>query len=129
QLAGHRAQQVGDVLDLDAVYGGDQILRAQAGPGRRAVGDDLDDFDTASATELRRQRPWAARDPDPRAPVAAVGHQRADDAPRRVVDRHREPEPDARDGGVDPDDAAESVSERAARVAGVQRRVGLDDVV
>ena len=46
-----------------------------------------------------------------------------------VVDGDREAEADARDRRVDPDDAAAAVRERAARVAGVQRRVGLDDVV
>ncbi len=39
------------------------------------------------------------------------------------------PETDAGEGGVDADDAAGGVGERAAGVAGVERRVGLDDVV
>ena len=79
--------------------------------------------------EPRRQRPRAAGDPEVGAPEAALRHQRADDLPRRVVDGHREPEADARDRGVDADDASASVGERAARVARVQRRVGLDHVV
>jgi hypothetical protein len=49
--------------------------------------------------------------------------------PGRVVDRHREPEADAGDRRVDPDDAAAAVRERAARVARVQGRVGLDHVL
>ena len=40
-----------------------------------------------------------------------------------------EPEPDAGDRGVDADDAAVAVDQRAAGVAGVERGVGLDDVV
>jgi hypothetical protein len=48
---------------------------------------------------------------------------------RSGVSAHREPEADARDRGVDPDDASTPVGERAAPVAGVQRRVGLDHVV
>ena len=42
---------------------------------------------------------------------------------------HREPQADAGDRGVDPDDPAPGVGERAAGVAGVQGRVGLDDVL
>jgi hypothetical protein len=51
------------------------------------------------------------------------------DAAGRVVDRDGEAEPDAGDGRIDPDDASAAVGERAARVPGVQRGVGLDDVL
>ena len=72
---------------------------APAAIGRR-VRDHLDHLEAARAPERRgeprRQRPGAARDPDPRAPHAAVAHQRADDLARRRVDRHREAEADRR---------------------------------
>ena len=78
---------------------------------------------------VRRKRPRAAGDPDVRPPHAPVAHQRADDPPRRGVDRHREPEADAGDRGVDPDHLGRAVDQRPAGVARVQRRVGLDHVV
>ena len=78
---------------------------------------------------LWRQRPRPAGDADVGAAHAALAHQRADDAARRGVDRDGEAEADAGDRGVDADHAAEAVDERAARVARVQRGVGLDDVV
>ena len=71
----------------------------------------------------------AAGDAEVGAAEAALGHQRADDRPRRLVDRHGEAEADTGDGGVDADDAAMPVRERAAGVARVERRVGLDHVV
>ena len=116
-----------------AVDADDQVLGAQPGGRGRGAVDDLDDLDRAVAAErrghARRERAGAAGDADPGAPHAAVAHQRRDDPAGGGVDRHREPEPDARHRGVDPDHAAAAVDERAARVAGVQRRVGLDDVV
>ena len=60
---------------------------------------------------------------------APLAHQRADDPSRRRVDRNREPEPDSRDGRVDPDDARPPVGERAPRVARIEGGVRLDDVV
>src|SRR5690606_15400704 len=55
------------------------------------------------------------------------------DSPGKI-DRDREAVPReearrARDRGVDPDDVALEVDERPARVAGVDRRVGLDEVL
>ena len=80
--------------------------------------------------QARRERPGARGDADPGAAHAAVAHQLATTT-RRVValTGHGEPEPDARDRGVDPDDAPAAVDERAAGVARVERRVGLDHVV
>ena len=69
------------------------------------------------------------RDAEVGTPEAPLAHQRADDLARRGVDRHREAEPDSGDGGVDPDHAAAAVDERSARVAGIERCVGLDHVV
>ena len=132
-LLGHQALEVVDAADRQAVDADDQVLGAQAGAGGRRAVDHLDDLDRAVAAErrrdARRQRPGAARDADPGAPHAAVAHQRGDDPARRRVDRHGQAEADAGDRGVDPDHAAAAVDQRAARVAGVERGVGLDDVV
>ena len=103
----------------------------------RAVGgaafDHLHDLDPPLPAERRRQprrqRTGVAGDADVGAAEPALAHQRADDPPRRRVDRNGEAEPDAGDGGVDPDDAARAVGERAARVARVERGVGLDHVL
>jgi hypothetical protein len=46
-----------------------------------------------------------------------------------VVDWHGEPESDPRDRGVDADDASAAVGECAARVAGIERGVGRDDIL
>ena len=64
-----------------------------------------------------------------RPPHPSVADQGADDALGGRVDRNGEPETDACEGCVDPDDAAGRVGERAPRVAGVERRVGLDNIV
>ena len=120
-------------VDGRAVELDDQVLRPQPGLGRRRALDDLHDLDAGDPPEPsrqpRRQRPRAAGDSEVRPAEAALRHQRADDLPRRVVDGNREPEADSRDRGVDADDATAAVGERAAGVAGVQRRVGLDHVV
>ena len=94
--------------------------------------EQLDDLETPPAPEALRenrpQRPRPADDAEERPTDAAVVHEGADDRPGRGVDRHGQPEPDSRDGGVDPDHPAPPVGERAARVARVERGVGLDDV-
>ena len=94
--------------------------RSPASCRRRAL-DHLHDLDAGlpaePAREPRRQRPRAARDAEVGAAEAALGHQRADDRARRRVHGHRQPEADACDGGVDADDAAAPVGQRAARVA------------
>ena len=81
---------------------------------------------SATSAGTRRRR---ADHPEVGPAHPAVAQQRLDDPPRRGVHRHREPQPGARDRGVDPDDAARRVGERAAGVAGVERGVGLDDVL
>ena len=60
----------------------------------------------------------------------AVANQLRRDEPRRVA-RDREAEALCRhdDRGIDSDDVAARVDQRPARVAGVERGVGLDDVV
>ena len=132
-LGGQQAMHVVDAADGQVVDRDDQVLGAQAGGGGRRRGRDLDHLDAAVAADrsgdARRQRARPAGDPDPGAAHAAVAHQRGDDAAGGRVDGDREAEPDAGDGGVDADDVAAAVDERAAGVAGVERRVGLDDVV
>ena len=63
------------------------------------------------------------------APHPSVMHERVDDPVGRGVDRYREAEADPGDRGVDPDDAAVAVGQRAPGVAWVECRVGLDDVL
>ena len=55
--------------------------------------------------------------------------QALDDPARGAVDRDGEAETDPGDGRVDADDPAARIGERAAGVAGVECRVGLDDVL
>src|SRR5205807_3031200 len=94
---------------------------------------DLAHLDAPGATELagepRRQRPLLPADAEVGAAEPALGHQRADDLPGRGVDRHSEAETDTGDRRVDADHAAAAVGERAARIAGIESGVGLDDVV
>ncbi|MDF3039254.1 MAG: hypothetical protein K0Q71_1960 [Thermomicrobiales bacterium] len=51
--------------------------------------------------------------------------------PARGVDRHREADAlrPLDDGGIDPDHAPAGVNQRSSRVAGVERGVGLDDIL
>ena len=103
------------------------------GRGRGASVEQLDDLEAAPASEPRCDRrpqgPRPADDAEERPTDPAVVHERADDRPRRGVDRHGQPEADTRDRGVDPDDPPASIGQRPAGVAGVERRVGLDDVL
>ena len=108
-------------------------------PGRmpaRAAGESSSSWTTSSprgreseAATARRQRTRPAHDAQVGPPHPPVLDERAEDAPRSRVDRDGEPEADAGDGRVDADDPATRVGERAAGVARVQRRVGLDDVL
>src|SRR5206468_9763265 len=68
-------------------------------------------------------------DPEVGPPNPTVAHQGGEDQPGCRVDLNGKAETNPRDGRVDPDDPAADVGERAARVAGVQRRIGLDDVL
>src|SRR5581483_4596566 len=96
----------------------DQVAGAKPGRRRRPVGDELADLDAPRAAELarepRRERTLLSTDPEVRAPEPSLRHQRADDPPRDAVDRNGEAEPDAGDGGVDPDHPRAAVGERAA---------------
>src|SRR5205823_866916 len=129
----HQALDVVHVCHGMAIQLDDHVLRPQARCCRGGSLDDLNDFDAGLAPELSReargQRPGSAREAEVGAAKAALRHQRADDLAGRLVDGHRQPEPDARDCGVDADHAAGAVREGAARVAGVERGIGLDHVV
>src|SRR5581483_7358806 len=98
---------------------------SQTRPRSGRIVDDLADLDAAGAAELarepRRERSLLAAEAEVGAPEAALAHQRADDSPRRRIDRDGQAEPDSRDGGVDADDPAAAVGERAAGVARVER--------
>ena len=126
-------------MSSTSVTGGRRARRSgpPAAGRRRGRGESLDD--------LRRPRPRPAGRARARGAAAAAGcrprsrGRRGGSGPRVIsaptilrvarVDGHGQAEPDARDGGVDADDAAAAVGERAARVAGVERGVGLDHVV
>ena len=88
------------------------------------------DVRSSGGDQRRGQRDGLHRDADPAPADAAVADQAAGDELGRV-DRDREADPLRRqdDRRVDADHLAPRVDQRAARVAGVQRRVGLEDVV
>src|SRR4030095_11404602 len=108
-----QALEVADGLDRGAVELEEHVARAEAGARRRASRHDVDDLDSGgppqTLAERRRQRTSSARDAQVRAAEAAVAHERGDDADRGGVDGNGEAEPDARDRGVDPDDACGAV--------------------
>ena len=123
QLGDHHSLEVGGALDRAPVELEDQVARR----GSRPTSAGLSSTTSSTSTAVRcvhgptpRGAAAAAgrrRLPRIRTPHPAVADQRADDAPRRGVDRHRQPEPDAGDRGVDADHAAATVDERAAGVA------------
>src|SRR5207248_10433721 len=114
-----------------------QVLRFDPGARGGAAFDDLDNLDPGVPVQLackpRRQRARAGRNAEISATHSARADQLGDDATRVVVDRDREPEALAHAGadhrGVDPDEPPSRVDERATRVPGVYRRVGLYDVL
>ena len=132
-VATEPALEVADALDRVAVELEHDVADAQAGARGRARLEQLDDLEAARPADPCRdrlgQRPRPADDAEERAPDAAVDDQRLEDPARRGVDRDGQAEPDPGDRGVDADDAATRVGQRAARVAGIERGVGLDDVL
>ena len=106
--------------------------------GRAALFDALDEdafFDRQVERLRQRRGDRAAFDPEVGVFDFAVGLELVDLVSGRV-DRDREADADVAlaaaaglDLGVDPDHFAGRVDQRAARVAGVDRRVGLDHVV
>ncbi len=147
----HEAYDLLGVLDLLAVDSHDQVAAerdgdavelallvagAQAGRLRRAVAENGLDHRAVVGAQVelvrQRRRDRLRRDPDPGVAHLPVGLQlvhRAD----RGVDRHREADALGRprrraDLGVDPDHRAGRIEQRAAGVARVDGRVGLDRV-
>src|SRR5262249_24176113 len=111
-LPDHQPLEVADVGQCLAVDADDQVAGAEAGFGGRALVDDLDDLDSLRLAELggkaRRERARAAGDADVGAAHPALADQFGDDPAGRGVDRHREPEADPGDGGVDSHDSGEA---------------------
>jgi hypothetical protein len=116
-LADEQPLKLGDVCYAGAVGADDEVLRPQAGAVGRTAVDHLEHLDAALGSDplshSRRQRSWAAGDAELRAPHAPLRHQRADDCPRRRVDRDREFEADAGYCRVDADDRTAAVNQRA----------------
>ena len=128
-----RGDQPGRAVDRRAVDGDHEVVDLDAGIGRRGAGIDARHHGTLAAV-------GAVGEPDAEerlGPLGALGlgAQRLDHRQRFA---HRDREPDVRrrrgrtaagDGGVDADDLAGGVDERAARVARRDRRIGLDQSV
>ena len=102
---------------------------AAAGPGSSSWTISRPRVRPSRAATASPQRPRPADDAEERAPDPAVDDQAVEDRARGGVDRDGQPEADPGDRGVDADDAAARVGQRPARVAGVERGVGLDDVL
>ena len=84
---------------------------------------------TDAPRDARRERPASTRDAKPGAAHPAVVQKRRDDAPGGGADRDGESKADAGDRGIDADDLSGRICKRATRVAGVERRIGLDHVL
>src|SRR5262245_27164733 len=132
-VADEEALEVADPFDRLAVELDHDVADAQPGARGRSGLEELDDLEPAGPTDSGghgvRQRTGAADDAEERPTNTAVDDEGVEDAPRRRVDRDRETEADPGDRGVDADDPAACVRERAARVARVERGVRLDDVL
>src|SRR5207244_8964125 len=133
RVADHQALQVVGAFDRDTVDIEHDVRGAEPGAIRGTPCDHLDHLDPVRPVHRTRHArgQWtaAAGDADVRAPETALAHERTDDAPRRRVHRHGEPQPDPRDRGVDPDQPAPAVDERTPGVSRVQGGIGLDDVL
>src|SRR5262249_4688226 len=134
---GHHARQVARAGHRAAVVLDDDVALLETGLRRgRSLVDggherSLGAADVEALRELRGERLDA--DTEPAARHVAGGGQLADDG-LGEVDGNRETNADrataaAQDRGVDADDLAARVDERATAVARVDRRVGLDEVV
>src|SRR3954454_22210115 len=131
-LALDAGRHVGRVVDAPAVDADDDVAGLQAAARARPAGLHRADD---GAVGLRR-RGAAGRHAEVR-PVDRLALLQARDDLAHRVRRHREADAHVavaglagrRDLGVDADDARAEVEERAAGVAGVDRRVGLDDLV
>ena len=119
-----------------AVHRKDHIARAQARLRRWAARHDLHDLHAGRHRDAKarrgrlRKRHGLPGEAEIAAHHAPLAHKVGNDALGRI-DGHRETgRVGARDdGGVHADDAATGVKQCAARIAGVQSGIGLDDVL
>ena len=134
---GQQAVEVVDAADGPVAERDDQVALADAVAGGRAPGldprhqDARPAWQTVGASQPARHRHALAGDADVGPADAPVSHEPGRHE-RGGVDRRwrsRCPAPGQDHGGVDADDLAAGVDQRAARVAGVERGVGLDHVV
>jgi len=116
---------------LAAVHLDERVAARDAGGLGGALGIELGRHHAAADAEVLRQLRGQVLDDeaDPGVPHLAVGDQVLHHAPRAIdgdgeADALRLPV----DGGVDADQLALDVEQRAARVPGVDRSVGLDEV-
>src|SRR6266545_775547 len=134
RLARDVADQVAGVLDGDVVHSHDRIARLDARPVRRLAR--LDRLNESSVERLQPERRRLVAvdvldvDPEETARDLPFLPQLRKNALQRV-DGHRETDVLSRTEhrGVDPDDFAVDVDERAAGVAGVDGSVGLDEIL
>jgi hypothetical protein len=136
---GERGQQPVHVVDAghDAVVDGDdQVIRVDARFFGQAAGGDLDHGhhlvgkQIEVVHEVARQTAQGGDDAELAAPHFAVLEHFRDNPARRVAgDREAQSLREGDDGGVDTADAAARIDERSARVAGVDRRRVLYDVL
>src|SRR3954451_5723218 len=133
QIAHEPPLKIADAFDRLTVELDDDVAHAEAPGRRRARLEQLDDLEaTLPADPVGDgvgKRPGPADDAEERSADPAVDDERFDDGSRSGVDRHRQPESDARDGGVDPDDAPARVGQRTAGIPRVEGRIRLDDIL
>src|SRR5262249_42079270 len=129
-----RSLEVRGRLDLFAVELEQDVAGLQARLGSRAVGNDVGDQDALGVLGVERLRQFLRErlngDAQPAARDATLAVDLCVDLPRHV---RRNGEADARpardDGGVDTDHLALHVHEGTAGIAGIDRGVGLDEIV
>src|SRR6266851_4378835 len=126
----HQALQIARFADGHVADRDDDVSAAKRGRSRRTARDHLLHLDPSLAAQaLRhggRQRSGAAGDAEEGPANAAAPHQRGQDGLRGLVDRHRQTETLPGDGCVDAYEPRPPVGQRAARVARVERGIGLD---
>src|SRR3954447_16386760 len=129
QIAYEPPLEIADAFDRLTVELDDDVAHAEASGRRRARLEQLDDLEATLPADPvgdgLGKRPGPADDAEERAAHTAVDDERFDDGSRSGVDRHREPETDARDGRVDADDTPARVGQRTAGIPRVEGRIRL----
>src|SRR4051794_27808985 len=128
---------LGGAMDLDPIDGDHDVAALQTRALGRRTRFDLGDDGAFGSTNAHRFRNLGREVLQGDANSAAADFTIFDDLVHdgaRHVDRDREPDADIaaawrQDSGVDPDQPAAQIDERAARVAWVDRGVGLDEVL